>query len=114
MAFDDTGKILASPPVDDRPSLLDLLGIDPIYEKRMDTALERNHALRVKAWDTPLSAAEQQELDCLELEIKELGDKIEAEILEKSPRSELGHIVLPDSGRKPMTPEQWYDLTHEE
>lgn len=113
MAFDDTTKTITSPLVDDRPSLLDVLGIDPSYEKRMDATLERNHALRAKAWDTPLSAAEQQELDCLELELEELEAIILTEVREKSPRSELGHRVLPDSGRPPMTPEQWYDLTHE-
>jgi hypothetical protein len=110
MAFDDTGKTLAPPPVDDRPSLLDVLGIDPSYEKRMDAVLERNHALREKAWTTPLSAAEQQELDCLELELEELEAIILAEVREKSPR-ENGIMVMPSTGEKYLlTPEMVYNI----
>lgn len=98
---------------DEPRSLYDILGIDPIYEQRMDAALARNHALRNKAWTIPLTEAEQQELDCLEQELDELEAILSAELRAKSPRSPLGHMVLPTEGRQPYTSEQLYEIIHE-
>lgn len=114
MSYEENTAMLTPPTHDDRPSLYDILGIDPSYERRMDAALLRNHALRDKAWNAPLSTAEQQELACLEQEIEELAAILTVELLEKSPRNEWGDIVLPTAGKQPVTSEQVYKILHED
>ena len=99
---------------EDNRTLHEVLGIDPSYQRRMDAALARNHALRDKIWDAPLSAEEQQELDCLEQKLDELEALITAELRAKSPRNEYGTMVLPTEGRKPYTAEELYEIIHEE
>ena len=114
MSFEENTALHMPSEEKDKSSILELVGINPSYERRMDAAILREHALQTKALLAALPPAEQQEWDCLREEIQELGDKINAEILEKSPRSSLGHIVLPTAGRKPITSEQIYKIIHEE
>ena len=105
----------ATPPAYDGSNYLhDLLGIDPSYQRRMDAAILREHALQDKALLGTLSPAEQQELVCLEQESEELAAILTAELLEKSPRNEWGDLLLPTAGRQLVTSEQVYKMLHEE